>query len=100
MPAAAPKAAEPAPAPPPQAPVETPAAPAAPAPPRAEGDRIKASPLARRLAEAQRQLIATDLPIALIGYRNGYQNNAAFTRAFGRRFGLSPSTFRTTGIAA
>ena len=54
----------------------------------------------RRLAEAQRQLIATDLPIALIGYRNGYQNNAAFTRAFGRRFGLSPSTFRTIGLAA
>lgn len=54
----------------------------------------------RRLAEAQRQLIATDLPIALIGYRNGYQNNAAFTRAFGRRFGLSPSSFRTIGMAA
>ena len=37
-----------------QAPVETPAAPAQPAaPPRAEGDRVKASPLARRLAEAQ-----------------------------------------------
>lgn len=54
----------------------------------------------RRLAEARRQLIATDLPIALIGYRNGYQNNAAFTRAFGRRFGLSPSTFRTIGMAA
>jgi pyruvate dehydrogenase E2 component (dihydrolipoamide acetyltransferase) len=52
-PAPPPKAAEPAPAPPPQAPVETPAAPAAPAPARAEGDRIKASPLARRLAEAQ-----------------------------------------------
>ena len=52
-PAPAPKAAEPAPAPPPQAPVETPAAPAAPAPAREEGDRIKASPLARRLAEAQ-----------------------------------------------
>jgi pyruvate dehydrogenase E2 component (dihydrolipoamide acetyltransferase) len=52
-PAPAPKAAEPAPAPPPQAPVETPAAPVAPAPARAEGDRIKASPLARRLAEAQ-----------------------------------------------
>jgi pyruvate dehydrogenase E2 component (dihydrolipoamide acetyltransferase) len=43
-------------APPPQAPVETPAAPpqpAAPALPRAEGERIKASPLARRLAQAQ-----------------------------------------------
>jgi pyruvate dehydrogenase E2 component (dihydrolipoamide acetyltransferase) len=41
--------------PPPQAPVETPAAPAQPAaaPARAEGDRIKASPLARRLAQAQ-----------------------------------------------
>ena len=37
-----------------QAPVETPPAPAQPAaPPRAEGDRIKASPLARRLAQAQ-----------------------------------------------
>ena len=37
-----------------QAPVETPAAPPQPAaPPRAEGDRVKASPLARRLAEAQ-----------------------------------------------
>ena len=48
------KAAEP--APPPQAPVETPPAPPQPAaasPARAGGDRIKASPLARRLAEAQ-----------------------------------------------
>jgi pyruvate dehydrogenase E2 component (dihydrolipoamide acetyltransferase) len=41
-------------APPPQAPVETPAAPSQPAAaPRAEGDRIKASPLARKLAQAQ-----------------------------------------------
>jgi pyruvate dehydrogenase E2 component (dihydrolipoamide acetyltransferase) len=41
---------------PPQAPVETPAAPSAPAapvPPSAEGERIKASPLARKLAQAQ-----------------------------------------------
>jgi len=39
---------------PPQAPFETPAAPSQPAAaPRAEGDRIKASPLARRLAQAQ-----------------------------------------------
>ncbi|HEX4801780.1 MAG TPA: pyruvate dehydrogenase complex dihydrolipoamide acetyltransferase [Sphingomicrobium sp.] len=40
-------------APPPQAPVENPAAPPQPAEARAEGDRIKASPLARRLAQAQ-----------------------------------------------
>ena len=40
--------------PPPQAPVETPAATAQPAAAaRAEGDRVKASPLARRLAQAQ-----------------------------------------------
>jgi len=40
--------------PPPQAPVETPAAPPQPAAaPRAEGERIKASPLARKLAQAQ-----------------------------------------------
>ena len=53
--AAAPKAdATPKAAPPPQAPVETPAAPPQPAAaPRAEGDRVKASPLARRLAQAQ-----------------------------------------------
>ena len=52
-PAPAPKAAEP--APPPQAPVETPAAPPVPAaaPAKADGERIKASPLARRLAQAQ-----------------------------------------------
>src|SRR5436190_2868497 len=38
----------------PQAPVETPAAPPQPAaPPRQEGERIKASPLAKRLAQAQ-----------------------------------------------
>jgi len=60
-PVEAPKAAVPAPkadetpkAAPAQAPVETPPAPAqAAAPPRAEGDRVKASPLARRLAQAQ-----------------------------------------------
>jgi pyruvate dehydrogenase E2 component (dihydrolipoamide acetyltransferase) len=55
-PAAEPKAdVTPKSAPPPQvAPVETPAAPPQPATvPRAEGDRIKASPLARRLAQAQ-----------------------------------------------
>jgi pyruvate dehydrogenase E2 component (dihydrolipoamide acetyltransferase) len=51
---AAPKADETPKAPPAPAAVETPPAPAAPAAPlRAEGDRIKASPLARRLAQAQ-----------------------------------------------
>ena len=54
-PAPAPAAKAPESAPPPQTPVETPPAPPQPAavPARAEGDRVKASPLARRLAEAQ-----------------------------------------------
>ena len=51
--APAPKADETPKSPPTPAPVETPAAPAQPAAPRAEGDRVKASPLARRLAQAQ-----------------------------------------------
>ena len=47
-------------APPPQAPVETPAAPAQPAAvPRSDGERIKASPLAKRLAQAQNIDLAT-----------------------------------------
>jgi pyruvate dehydrogenase E2 component (dihydrolipoamide acetyltransferase) len=46
--------ATPKPAPPPQAPVETPPVPAQPAAAsRSEGERIKASPLAKRLAQAQ-----------------------------------------------
>jgi len=54
----------------------------------------------RRLAEARRQLLSTDLPVSLIGYRSGYLNNASFTRAFGRRFGQSPSNFRACSVAA
>ena len=54
----------------------------------------------RRLSEASRQLIATDLPVSLIGYRSGYLNNASFTRAFGRRFGQSPTDFRACAVAA
>ena len=54
----------------------------------------------QRLGEARRQLIATDLPVGLIGYRSGYQNNASFSRAFCRRFGIPPSNLRSRSIAA
>ncbi|MCP3728816.1 AraC family transcriptional regulator [Sphingomonas sp. MG17] len=54
----------------------------------------------RRLAEAQAKLLTTDLPVSSIGYASGYLNNASFTRAFGRRFGLSPSDFRAIRRAA
>lgn len=48
----------------------------------------------RRLVEASRALRTTDLPVSSIGYANGYLNNASFSRAFGRRFGVSPSVYR------
>ncbi len=54
----------------------------------------------RRLSEARRLLLTTDLPIALVGYETGYQNNASFSRAFGRHFGRPPSHFRALGVAA
>lgn len=54
----------------------------------------------RRLDEARLQLMSTDLPIGVIGYRSGYLNNAAFTRAFGRRFGIAPSEFRSACAVA
>ncbi len=54
----------------------------------------------KRLGEASRMLLTTDLPVSSIGYRSGYQNNAAFSRAFSRRYGMPPSGFRSCGSVA
>lgn len=54
----------------------------------------------RRLSEARTMLLTSDMQVASIGYRCGYLNNASFTRAFTRRFGLAPSALRRTGLAA
>jgi len=54
----------------------------------------------RRLGEASRRLLTTDLPVSKIGYDSGYLNNASFARAFGRRFGVSPSEYRGRRLAA
>lgn len=54
----------------------------------------------RRLAEASRLLLTTDRPVSSIGYEAGYLNNASFARAFGRRFGRSPSDYRAGGLVA
>ncbi len=53
-----------------------------------------------RLSSARQMLLATDLPVATVGYRCGYLNNASFTRAFSRRYGLAPSLLRHGAIAA
>ncbi|WP_156377742.1 helix-turn-helix transcriptional regulator [Sphingopyxis sp. Root1497] len=54
----------------------------------------------RRLRQARQMLAASDLPVASIGYRCGYLNNASFTRAFSRRFGMAPTAMRRIGVAA
>ncbi|TRW14135.1 helix-turn-helix transcriptional regulator [Glacieibacterium frigidum] len=56
--------------------------------------------LERRLDEARRALLTTDLPVGQVAYRNGYLNNASFTRAFGRRYGQSPTDCRARAMAA
>ena len=53
----------------------------------------------QRLGEAKQMLLATELPISSIGYRCGYLNNAAFTRAFSRRYGVAPSSYRAAALA-
>jgi AraC family transcriptional activator of pyochelin receptor len=54
----------------------------------------------RRLELASRMLLTTDRPVSTIGYESGYLNNASFARAFGRRYGRSPSDFRCGELAA
>lgn len=54
----------------------------------------------RRLGGARQMLLVTDLPVSSIGYRCGYLNNASFTRAFSRRFGVAPTQLRAHRTAA
>lgn len=54
----------------------------------------------RRLNEARSLLLSSDLPVASVAYRCSYLNNASFTRAFTRRFGVAPTELRRTGVAA
>lgn len=54
----------------------------------------------RRLGGASEMLRSTDLPVSSIGYRCGYLNNASFTRAFSRRFGVAPTRYRAHRLAA
>lgn len=52
-----------------------------------------------RLLNAATDLRTSSLPISTIAYQCGYLNSASFTRAFGRRFGFSPGSFRRNGGA-
>ncbi len=47
-----------------------------------------------RMSVARRLLIETDLPIAQVAYESGYDNTAAFSRAFSNNFGVPPGSYR------
>ena len=47
-----------------------------------------------RLQLAAQQLKASELPTKTIADRAGYESEAAFSRAFKRRFGLPPGEWR------
>ena len=53
-----------------------------------------------RLRGAGEMLRSTDLPVSSIGYRCGYLNNASFTRAFSRHYGVAPTQYRAHRLAA
>lgn len=52
----------------------------------------------RRLKEARKLLLASDLSVASVAYRCSYLNNASFTRAFSRHYGIAPTEFRRMGV--
>jgi AraC-like DNA-binding protein len=47
-----------------------------------------------RLAKAATLLHATDLSLATIARRTGYETEFSFSRAFKRTFGIAPGTYR------
>ncbi|MDX3910319.1 MAG: AraC family transcriptional regulator [Sphingobium sp.] len=54
----------------------------------------------QRMRVASKLLVTTDMSVSSVGYESGYLNNASFTRAFGRRFGMAPSDYRAGRMAA
>lgn len=48
---------------------------------------------ARRLSVAARLLRGTDLPVGAVARRVGYGDHAPFTKAFHRRYGMSPRAY-------
>lgn len=52
----------------------------------------------RRIKEAQRLLMETDLPVAHIAAEVGFENHSAFGRAFSREVGVSPRNYRRQNI--
>jgi len=54
----------------------------------------------RRLTEAANLLTTTDMEIKEIAYFVGYVHHSSFVRAFQRRFGQSPKSYRRIGVTS
>jgi AraC family transcriptional regulator len=53
-----------------------------------------------RMERAAHRLATGDLPVTRIAFDAGYETHESFTRAFGDRYGISPSMFRQQASAA
>jgi AraC family transcriptional regulator len=62
------------------------------------GETPKALTARVRLARAAAALVAGDRPVAAIAAEHGFATHEVFTRAFVRRYGVSPRAYRARGL--
>jgi AraC family transcriptional regulator len=67
---------------------------------RVTGETPKRYTARLRLDHAAAQLLAGDAPILEIALASGFASHEVFTRAFLRRFGMSPRAYRARGLVA
>lgn len=64
------------------------------------GETPKAYTTRLRLSRATALLLTTDHTVLRIALECGFESHEGFTRAFGRRFGLTPTAYRARGFAS
>ena len=66
---------------------------------RKTGRTVGAWIIERRMAEARRLLVATDLAVEEVGRQVGYRDGGYFVRHFRRAHGVTPRAWRRAGRA-
>lgn len=64
----------------------------------AVGDSLKDYIRKRRITEAAKELVYTNMPIVDIGIKYGYESREAFSRAFEKVYGRNPSEIRNSKL--